>query len=61
MAGIGSAVMVLNCHDNHPPGLSQRHALTIAAGLTPAAQLAAQPVRYPPALDRPARPARGLV
>src|ERR1051325_5104668 len=25
-------------------------ALTIAAGLTPAAQLAAQPVRYPPAL-----------
>ena len=25
-------------------------ALTIAAGLTPAAQLAAQPLRYPPAL-----------
>ena len=36
-------------------------ALTIAAGLTPAAQLAAQPSRYPPALTGLARPARRLV
>jgi spermidine dehydrogenase len=37
------------------PSISRRDflngaALTIAAGLTPAAQIAAQPVRYPPAL-----------
>ena len=36
-------------------------ALTIAAGLTPAAQIAAQPARYPPALTGLARSARRLV
>ncbi len=36
-------------------------ALTIAAGLTPAQQLAAQPSPYPPAPDRYAWPSRGLL
>jgi hypothetical protein len=34
-------------------------ALSIAAGLTPAAQIAAEPARYPPALTGLGRPWRG--
>src|SRR5437763_3403004 len=42
-------------HTGHMPDISRRDfldgvALTVAAGLTPAAQIAAEPARYPPAL-----------
>src|SRR5881409_210007 len=42
-------------HTGHMPDISRRDflngvALTVAAGLTPAAQIAAEPLRYPPAL-----------
>src|SRR5947209_20593685 len=44
-----------SCYAQRMPGISRRDflngmALTIAPGLTPAAQLAADPARYPPAL-----------